>query len=322
LPGSPAGFSCTRSRNRAFMPDPSGDAGLAELIAHAVRGGQRLAPSLRTTTVQQIQLTFLLRQRTGMHTEQPHRTTVPRTPEQRPHLFQQFDVDLRSVIDRVRPRVRGEIRIPQLQLHGAREQPVLAQTPSHHLRKPRQHRFQHFPSAVSSPNVCSWLIDFGSSLSPISPSNHPPASRPCDLPARASPHFPNFCSRNRSSNRARSPTLRMPNSCSRCSPCFTDARNLADVERRKESPPPHPARSIARRSAWPDRRRPSPPDAMSRCRSSSSGRFSLHRLVQFVSGLERRAVQPLRTGEVQIRFVNGRHRHLRRVLLKHAEHLG
>ena len=68
-------------------------------------------------------------------------------------------------------------------------------------------------SAVSSEKVCSWLMDFGPSSAPISVSNQPPASRPCDLPASARPHLPKRCSRKASSRRARSPTLRMPSAC-------------------------------------------------------------------------------------------------------------
>ncbi len=45
-------------------------------------------------------------------------------------------------------------------------------------------------SGSSRMKVCSWLMDLGSPLSPISSSNQPPASRPRALPARASPHLP------------------------------------------------------------------------------------------------------------------------------------
>ena len=52
---------------------------------------------------------------------------------------------------------------------------------------------------------------------PMSASNQPPASSPRDFPESATPSAPKFCSSQRWSREARSPTLRMPCSCRRFS---------------------------------------------------------------------------------------------------------
>ena len=56
FPGSPAGFSCVRSRKLPRMPGGQRDAGLAELVAQAVGGRQRIFPALLAAAFQQIDL--------------------------------------------------------------------------------------------------------------------------------------------------------------------------------------------------------------------------------------------------------------------------
>ena len=107
-------------------------------------------------------------------------------------------------------------------------------------------------SAVSCVKVCSWLIDFGPSSSPMSASNHPPASSPRDFPASATPSAPKFCSSQRSSRATRSPTFAMPYHADAFpSPCRL--RGSCAHRAVRETPPPCPARSTARRSASPGR---------------------------------------------------------------------
>ena len=113
-------------------------------------------------------------------------------------------------------------------------QPVLAQPPARPSPKPRQRGFD--PLRVGRIFAEGVLVADGLRpvSSPISVSNQPPASSPRDLPASASPHLPKRSSRNASSSRARSPTLRMPSCVQVLLRHLADARHFAHVERREK----------------------------------------------------------------------------------------
>ena len=87
---------------------------------------------------------------------------------------------------------------------------------------------------MSSLKVCSWLIDFGPSSSPISVSNQPPASRPRDLPASASPHLPKRCFEKLLVEPRQVADLANAERVQVLLRHFADARHFAHIERREE----------------------------------------------------------------------------------------
>ncbi len=176
-------------------------------------------------------------------------------------------------------------------------------------------------SAVSSLNVNSWLMDFGSVSSPTSPSNQPPASRPCDFPASASPHWPKRWVRKSSSSWARSPTLRMPQRLQVFFGDLTDARDLANVQRREEArflAGEDPQDSVGLGLIGGDLG--DHPGSRDSDRAVEPG-FAFHCFVQAMRGGERRSMQALGAGEIHVGFVDGRHLDLRRETFQHAGRL-
>src|SRR5262252_9359346 len=113
----------------AFQPGGERDARLTELIAQFIHRLERLPPALASLALEQVQLALRVLQAAGMHAEQPDCSPGPRPAEQQPRFVENIDIELRTVIERMRAGIGAEVRVAQLQLNGAREHVRLAETP-------------------------------------------------------------------------------------------------------------------------------------------------------------------------------------------------
>ena len=212
-----------------------GDRIVAEFFPHSIHRLQRLAPSLRVPFVQQPRLAFRRFQRLRINTQQADGSAFPIVMKQIAGGAGQLGIDLRSVIQRARAGEGGEIRVAQLDLNRPR---VAADDRADARATISDSRTSiassAAASAVSTENVCSWLMDFGSPPSPISPSNQPPASSPRAFPASARPHCPKRSSRNVASSARQIADFADAAGMQIALRHFADARNLAHIERRQK----------------------------------------------------------------------------------------
>src|ERR1035437_4347844 len=118
------------------------DSMLAEPLAHAVGGGERLVPLFMRGSAFQAELLALVRKMRRTYAEQPHRVTIPVCPEEFTDRRQYLRVHRAGLLQSASAREGAEIRIAQLQLQSAGVQLLFAQTAAHHLRQARQHRLQ------------------------------------------------------------------------------------------------------------------------------------------------------------------------------------
>ena len=155
-------------------------------------------------------------------------------------------------------------------------------------------------------------MDLAPTSAPTSVSNQPPASRPRDLPASARPHFPKrslevgFVEARQVAHFADAERVQI------LLHDLADAGNLADVERREEvgllagNDPQHAVGLGLIGGDLGDQARGGDPDG------AVQAGVGLHALVQRCAARERRTVQALGAGHVEIGFVDRRHFDLRR----------
>src|ERR1017187_4810907 len=118
------------------------DSMLAELLAHAVGGGERLVPFFMRGPAFQAELLALVRKMRRTYAEQPHRVTTPICPKEFTDRRQYLRVHGTGLLQGASASESAEIGVAQLQLQSAGVQLLFAQTAAHHLRQPRQHRLQ------------------------------------------------------------------------------------------------------------------------------------------------------------------------------------
>ena len=226
------------------------------------------------------------------------------------------------MVQRVRPGDSGKVRVAQLQLHGARVQAdaraAAAPTISDSCASVAS---STSASAVSSPKGV--FVADGFRVAVLADFAIEPAARiqPARLAGQRQAPFPEAlaqkrlleCAPDRRPCGSRSRAGSSPSPCRRPGSCAHRAA--------PESALPGPAAPTECRSAWPDRRRSSRPCATSRCRWNSSDRSrGCTRFMQRVRRPQRRPVQPLRAGHIQIGFIDRSHLHPRRKTVQHFEH--
>ena len=213
--------------------------------------------------------------------------------------------------------------IAQLELDGAGVQAVLAQAAADHLAEPRQGGFEQAGDrAVSSEKVCSWLMDLGSASVAdfgIEPAAGVEAAR---FAGQRQAPFAEALFQEALVEAREIADLADAEVVQVLLGDLADAGDAADVERRQEArflAGDDPQDAVA---AWPGRKQTSPPGARSAMPMEQLSCVArLHRVVQQVRGAQRRAVQALGAGHVEIGFVDRGHLHQRREAAQHLEDL-
>ncbi len=101
----------------AFHSCAQRDGALAEFVAQAVGGGQNVLPLFTALIFQEIELRRVLPKRRSLHAEQPYLCAFTPVGMKQPlDLLEDFVVELRRRIERVRAGDGGEIFVAQFQL--------------------------------------------------------------------------------------------------------------------------------------------------------------------------------------------------------------
>ena len=174
---------------------------------------------------------------------------------------------------------------------------------------------------MSRSKVCSWLMDLGSSSTPMTPSNQPPASSPRDLPAMRQPPLAEVLLEEGLFEPRQVADFTNVEGVQMLLRHLAHAGDLAHVERREPAclaSRQHPEHAVGLGLIGGDFGHQARGGDADR---AVQPRLALHRFVELVRGGERGAEQPLGAGHVEVGFVDRGHLDLRAEAAEHLEDL-